>query len=89
MEQLRSATNLPIESTDSECQGGDGSEKRAVDKHNPEISNAPCSSGRRRVREMMWADMGEDMEMHLKLKTSFLPFWFVRENEFTIFGDCC
>lgn len=53
MEQLRSATNLPIEGTDSECQGGDGSEKRAVDKHNPEISNAPCSSGRRRVREMM------------------------------------
>lgn len=59
-------------------------------KQNPEKSNASSSSsGRSRDREKMWAAMEEDVEMYLKLKTSFLPFCLpfrVRENEFTIFG---
>lgn len=46
----------------------DGCEEMAVDKHNPEKCNASsCSGGRIRDRAKMWAAMGEDVEIHLKL----------------------
>lgn len=61
----------------------DGSEERAMPKQNPEKFNASsCSSGRSREREKMWAAM-EDVELYLKLKTSFLPLYLpfrVREK---------
>ena len=37
--------------------------------------------------EQTWEKM--DVEMHLKLKSSFLPFWFVRENEFALLLPFC
>ena len=52
------------------------------------MHQVPVAEGETERRcEQTWEKMR--VEMHLKLKSSFLPFWFVRENEFALFGDCC
>ena len=64
-----------LRNSNSECQCGDGSQKKAVLKHNFEIPNAPGTCGRRRDREMMWTDMGEDgCGNALEIEILFLAF---------------